>query len=271
MSAGSESPLLKTRPVPAEAADWEFNAYPDEESMSVAVANRLIEELRAKPNALIGLATGDSPKRAYELMVARARTEPSLFAQARWIKLDEWGGLTMDDPASCESFLRRHVLAPLAVPCDRYFGWESQPDDPDVECRRMAAVLAANGPIDVQVLGLGANGHLGFNEPADRLQGGPHIAQLSRASLSHSMLNLSRGRVSYGLTIGMDDILQARRILLIVSGERKARQFHRLVTGNASPDFPASFLRHRPSVSSYCDAAAAKLLPPDMPGFRAKN
>jgi galactosamine-6-phosphate isomerase len=243
---------------------WEWHFHPDEESMSVAVAARMASEVRLKGNSLICLATGASPKRTYELVAAHARAEPDLYAQARWVKLDEWGGLAMDDPASCENFLRRVLLAPLAVPPERYFGWESQPADAAAECRRVAAWLTLHGPIDIEVLGLGENGHLGFNEPASQLQPGPHVAQLSSASLAHSMLGRRRGRVAYGLTLGMEDILGARRILLLVSGRRKARQLLRLATDEISPQFPASMLRLYPAVSVFCDAAAASLLPRDM-------
>ncbi|MDP3069988.1 MAG: 6-phosphogluconolactonase [Opitutaceae bacterium] len=251
---------------PTLPPSWEWHLYPDEEAMSQAVAARLAEGVRTKPDALIGLATGISPKRSYELLVASARREPTRYARARWLKLDEWGGLAMDDPATCEHFLRHLLLTPLAVPAERYFGWESRPVDAAAECRRVAAWLAANGPIDIQVLGLGKNGHLGFNEPAPQLHPGPHVATLSSESLSHSMLRQSRGRVAYGLTLGMDDILGARHIFLLVSGARKARQLRRLVTGEISPEFPASLLRRHRGVVVFCDAAAAALLPlPESP------
>lgn len=263
-TAANESQPAAAEPAKAADHSWEWHFHPDEESMSKAVAARLAREVRARRNALICVATGQTPKRAYELVVAQARVEPDLYAAARWLKLDEWGGLAMDDPASCENFLRQVLLTPLAVPPERYFGWESQPADATAECRRVAAWLAAHGPIDLQVLGLGENGHLGFNEPASELQSGPHVAQLSPASLAHSMLGRSRGRVAYGLTLGMADILGARRILLLVSGRHKARQLLRLATGEASPQFPGSMLRRHPAVSVFCDATAASLLPREM-------
>jgi galactosamine-6-phosphate isomerase len=249
---------------PIAGLRWEWCLHADEESMSAAVAARLVREVRAKRNALFCLATGASPNRTYELLVERARAEPDLFACARWLKLDEWGGLAMDDPASCEDYLRRVLLDPLAVPAERYFGWESQPADAQAECRRVADWLATNGPIDIQVLGLGENGHLGFNEPSSWIRAGPHVATLSPSSLAHPMLERSRGRVAYGLTLGMDNILDARRVLLLVTGQRKARQLQRLVTGKISAQFPASLLRRHPRVSVFCDAAATALIPPEV-------
>jgi galactosamine-6-phosphate isomerase len=241
---------------------WEWQVFSDEEAMSVAAATRLAAEIRLKPSSLVCLATGASPKRTYELLVARARAEPLLCSRTRWMKLDEWGGLAMDDPATCERFIREGVLDPLDVPARRYFGWHSQPADADEECARVAAWLASNGPIDLQVLGLGENGHLGFNEPGDEFIPGPHVAALTPESLSHSMLDKSRGRVSYGLTLGIDDLLAARLVILLVSGTRKARQLHRLMTGRISPQFPASVLQRHSRVAIYCDEAAAALCRP---------
>jgi len=259
-SARPNAHIEPTAPVVLRRFSWVWQVYPDEETMSAAAAAWLASELRTQPGLLTSLATGASPRRMYELLATLARREPALFAQARWIKLDEWGGLPMSDPATCETFLRERLLDPIGVTPDRYFGWESRPEDVQAECRRVADWLAAHGPIDVQILGLGANGHLGFNEPATELQGGPHRAQLSPASLSHAMLDRSKGRVAYGLTLGMDDILKSRRILLLVSGARKASQLLRLFTGGVSNDFPASWLQRHADVVVFCDAAAASLV-----------
>lgn len=259
-STGHPSPA-SSEPAAGTIPAREWHLFPDEETMSAAAAARLAKELRAKPNALVCLATGASPRRTYELLVARARNEPEHFARVRWMKLDEWGGLAMDDPASCERFLRDAILDPLGVPPERYVGWESRPADAQAECRAMEAWLAKNGPIDLLILGLGENGHLGFNEPATALQQGPHVADLTRESLAHAMLGKSRGKVGYGLTLGMGDILGARQILLLVTGTRKSQQLHRLVTGEISPRFPASLLRQHHSVAIYCDDAAASLCP----------
>jgi galactosamine-6-phosphate isomerase len=241
---------------------WEWHVHPDAEAMSRAAAARFAAEVRRRQSALACLATGASPERTYQMLVEHAQAEPDLYAKVRWMKLDEWGGIAMNDPASCESFLRRILLTPLGVPPARYFGWASQPIDPDAECRRVAGWLAEHGPIDIAILGLGENGHLGFNEPAARLQPGPHVAALSPTSLAHAMLGRSQVRPTYGLTLGMDDLLTGRRILLLVSGERKARQLRRLACDGITPKFPASLLRRCAQVSIFCDAAAASLLPP---------
>jgi galactosamine-6-phosphate isomerase len=176
-------------------------------------------------------------------------------ARVRWIKLDEWGGLAMDDPATCEFQLRRTLITPLGA-ADRYTAFESQPADRATECARIAGWIASNGPIDLCVLGLGMNGHLGFNEPADRLTPHAHIAKLTEASLTHAMLEQTTGRPTYGLTLGIADLLQAREVLLLVSGASKRSPLQRLLSGQIETQFPASFLHLHPRVTALVDAQA---------------
>jgi|CXWL01.1.fsa_nt_gi galactosamine-6-phosphate isomerase len=243
---------------------WEWLRLPDPAALAGTVADRVVAELRAKPELLLCLATGASTLRTYELLAARAAKDETLFARARWIKLDEWLGLAADDPASCELFLQRVLLGPLSVPPSRYCGWEGRTTDAAAECRRIAAWLDREGPVDLQILGLGANGHLGFNEPGAAADSGPHLAQLSATSLAHAMLATARDPVSCGLTLGLDDIMRSRRIFLLVPGVHKAEQLRRLALGGESPDFPASILHRHPAVTVFCDAAAAAHLPEEF-------
>ncbi len=140
--------MLRSTPQasPRNCLRWEVAA--DSEGMSRNVAARMAGELREEPASLVCLATGASPQRAYELLAAEGLENPALVAHARWLKLDEWGGLAMDDPATCEVYLRRALLDPLQVPAERYMGWHSQTPDPKAECRRVAAWLREHGPID---------------------------------------------------------------------------------------------------------------------------
>jgi galactosamine-6-phosphate isomerase len=227
----------------------------DHEAMSLVAANWLIERLHAAPDALFCLATGATPMRAYSLLAERHAVEPQLFERMRALKLDEWGGLAMTDPASCEQYLRRALIGPLRLE-NRYTAFDSQPENADAECARIARWLEENGPIDTCVLGLGVNGHLGFNEPAAYLQPHAHVARLSAASLGHAMLASAHHRPTYGLTLGMADLLQARHILLLVSGASKAEPLRRLLSGRIATDFPASLLWLHPNVGLACDAAA---------------
>ena len=148
--------------------------FPDHERASRFAADWLVDRLCDKSDSIVCLATGATPMLGYALLAERAAREPSLVDRCRLLKLDEWGGLPMDDPSTCEQHLRKTLVSPLGM-ADRYVGFESQPPNAEAECGRIAMWLAENGPIDVCVLGLGLNGHVGFNEPAAFLQ--PHAAR----------------------------------------------------------------------------------------------
>jgi galactosamine-6-phosphate isomerase len=237
----------------------------DYEAMSRAAADYLVAELSRRPDALICLATGATLIRTYELLAARGQAAPTLLEKAGFLKLDEWGGLPADNVSSCEAYLRQKLVRPLGLRADQFSGWKCQPPDPAAECRRIAGWLAQHGPIDVSVLGLGLNGHLGLNEPGPALTAGPHVAELTADSRRHSMLAGAGASVSFGFTLGMADILQSRKVLLVVSGASKAAAMRRLATKQISTRFPASLLWLHPALTIICDRAAAALAGPGFP------
>lgn len=230
----------------------------DYEGMSREAAEWVVRAIRRKKDALICLATGESPARVYALLCEQYRADPKLFAEVRFVKLDEWGGLAMTDPGSCEAYLQRAILRPMKIPRSRYFAWNSAPKDPAAECERVAGWLAENGPIDINILGIGKNGHLGLNEPAAALREEPHVEQLAESSFKHTMLSVREGTVSYGLTLGMGDILRSRSIVMLASGASKAQPVQRMLSGAVTSRFPASLLALHPQLHVFCDEAAAK-------------
>lgn len=232
---------------------------PDYETLSGNVADRLVEGLRQQPDSLLCLASGSTPTRTYEMLVERGRREPTLFEKCRVLKLDEWGGLPASDSATCEHHLRTTIIDPLELH-GQYTSFTTQPATPESECARISDWLDTNGPIVACILGLGINGHLGFNEPAESLQPFAHIASLSEASLGHAMLNASSGRPTYGITLGMANIIQSREILLVVSGTSKQQPLKELMSRRISTSFPASFLWLHPNVTVFADSAAAAVL-----------
>jgi galactosamine-6-phosphate isomerase len=229
---------------------------PDYATLSQYAADWLVARLREQPSALVCLAAGSTPSRAYELLMERGAAEPTLFQRCRFIKLDEWGSLAMDDPATCEHQLRAALVTPLGM-SDRYTAFESQPANPVVECARIATWLQQFGPIDACMLGLGLNGHIGFNEPAEFLEPHAHVARLSESSLNHAMLKRSTRQPGYGMTLGMADLMQSRRVLLLASGNAKRRPLEQLLSGRITTAVPASLLQLHPDVTLLCDSEAA--------------
>jgi galactosamine-6-phosphate isomerase len=220
--------------------------------MSRVAGELILDTIRRKPDALVCVATGASPVGVYACL---AQHRASL-GQVRVLKLDEWGGLAPDDPATCEVYIRQHVLEPWHVPTERYLGFISNARDPQAECERVAQVIALAGGIDVCILGMGADGHIGLNYPATEVPPGPHPTNAS--TLRHAMLDAARGVPTHGLTLGMADVLRSRRIVLVVNGESKAAAVQRLRSGGLSAEFPASLLWLHPDVTCVLDRAAAR-------------
>ena len=226
---------------------------PDREALDRAAAEVIWEAARAKPDLLICLASGGTPTGMYALLTGA----PERLADARYIQLDEWAGVAPDDPASCAAYLERTVRAPLAIPAGRWIGIRGDAPDSAAECRRMAGALEAAGPIDLCILGLGLNGHLALNEPAEGFDPFCHVATLTEKSRTHPMLAETAAPVRHGLTLGLGDILRARRILLMVSGTAKREPLAQLASRRVTPTLPASFLWLHGDAVCLCDRDAA--------------
>lgn len=226
------------------------------QEMSSLAADLVQEELLRKPGLLFCAATGSSPSGLYDEMGASLLLRPGLFDGMRIIKLDEWGGVPDNHPVTCEYFIRKKLLEPLSIPEERYHTFQSDPEDPELECEAIRSILKQEGPIDLCILGLGKNGHLGLNEPATQLEAYCHVAQLSELSLEHKMIASMEVKPSYGITLGMEEILAARRIIFLVTGGGKKEVMQRLMEKKVSSELPASFLWEHPQVDCLMDLSS---------------
>lgn len=229
---------------------------PDYEKMSELACDSLLDDIRQNPELLLCPATGNSPRGLYAKLVSASIKDSERFKRLNIIKLDEWGGIPANDPNSCESYIRTNILEPLKIKNSRYISFKSSPVDAKKECYRMENELLDRGPIDVCILGMGKNGHLGFNEPASFLIPECHIAELSQTSVMHSMTDNMPYRPNYGLTLGMANILQAKKIILLLSGPGKKEAVKDLMKKEITPYLPASFLWLHPQVHCYIDKSS---------------
>lgn len=216
--------------------------FDDYGQMSEHAAQIVLSELNKKKNLRICAATGTSPTGTYRILEQAYWDKPDLFQEVQILKLDEWCGLPATHPSSCEHYLRQHLIKPLNISNDRYTGFMSCPKNAAKECERIEQKIANDGPIDLCILGLGANGHIGFNEPSDHLQPFCHVAQLSETSQKHGMVQGLQQKPSFGMTLGMRNILSAQKIILLVYGTEKEEAFSTLTTKNITSQLPASFL-----------------------------
>lgn len=227
--------------------------YDTYEQMSDRARDMIVMALVQNKKALICAATGNSPLKTYQLLAENYQKEPTLFEQMRLLKLDEWGGVPMEDAQTCESFLQENLVKPLNISTERYFTFASNPTDPKAECERIQTIIEQQGPIDLCILGLGMNGHLGFNEPAETLTPHAHVATLSPKSLQHAMANAMKIQPTYGITLGMRDILQSKKIILLITGSNKKEAVEKLLAQKISTYLPASFLLLHPDVECLID------------------
>ena len=223
--------------------------------MSRVAAALIRDALKEKPNLLLCAATGSSPEGLYKELASTAGARKELFSQMRILKLDEWGGIPAYHPVSCEYFLRKKLLDPLEIPAERYISFESDPEDPVGECSSIRSKLKTEGPIDICILGLGANGHLALNEPAAKLEPFCHVAALTKESLQHPMIASLKQKPKYGLTLGMKEILDSRKIIMLVSGKGKKKIAEQFLEGEVTTILPASFLWQHPQVECLVEQA----------------
>jgi len=231
----------------------------DYEAMSEAASEYIAGIVKEKPDAILCLPTGETPTRTYLLLAEKFRRGEFVTDRLTIVKLDEWVGLPMSDPGTCETYLRTHVIAPLHIPAEHFISFESAPADQEKEVARIQHTIDALPPFDLMMLGLGVNGHIGFNEPGEEVIGPVHVAELQETTQHHSMVRNSP-LVRFGMTIGLRDILRSRHILMLVSGKGKTEQLHRMLKDDISPAFPATHLRKSSHVRVIADTAAASRL-----------
>lgn len=221
--------------------------------MSRAAAAFMYRCIKDSPGLLMCPASGNSPRLAYDQLVDQVRNT-RLAHSLKMIALDEWVGLSQDSPHSGGYQLRSQLVGPLGI--ESAFLFDGNYSDEGAEIRRADDYLRQNGPIDLCILGIGTNGHLGLNEPADFLIPEIHRAGLAESTRGHLMVAGSAFKPEYGITLGMKDILASKKILLLVNGAHKravmADFFHRKI----STRLPASFLWLHPDVTCFCDREA---------------
>jgi glucosamine-6-phosphate deaminase len=222
------------------------------------VAAAFVERLQSTPSLRVCLPTGATPIPVYDALAARIGRGDASFAQATVILLDEWLGLPPGDPARCDTRLRAQLLDRLPVPPAAVHTIEV--DAPDLEAT-VARHAACSLDLDLVVLGLGINGHVGFNEPGSLPDSPTRVVRLAASSRRAAMARYGAATVpTAGITLGMDRILAAREVWLLVTGERKAGILRRALRDPEGPDCPASYLRRHRGLTVFTDPEAAALL-----------
>lgn len=223
------------------------------DSFNTAAADQVLESLAGKPDLTVALPTGRTPLGLYSLLRARAARDRAVFSRARWFDLDEYLGLGADHPLSYARFLREHLLDGIGARESQIRLLRGDAPEPVMECQSYDDAIAAAGGIDLAILGLGANGHIAFNEPGSSWERTTHVAELAAQTRSVNSEIANDPVPSSGLTMGIGTLRQARRILLLVSGESKREALRALRLGIPDRHWPVTSLSGHPCLTVIAD------------------
>jgi len=229
---------------------------------SRALARRVSEALRQSPDLVLGLPAGRTPVEAYSEMCRLHSAGEADFSHATAFLLDEFVGLDSSHAGSFRRFLTEHLLSGINLDPERTHSLNGLTADSEVECERYEETIAASGGLSLLLLGIGVNGHVGFNEPGETLTARTHrVALLESTRLENAGVFGGAARVPReALSIGMGTMLRAEMIVMIATGERKAKAVSAMLRGPLTTHVPASFLQLHRRVEVYLDRAAAGAL-----------
>ena len=221
-------------------------------------AKMIIDLIAKKPNATLGLATGSSPETTYaELTDAYERGEVS-FSSVSTVNLDEYVGLCGSHPQSYRYFMEEKLFSKVNIKRENTHLPNGMANDLTAECERYNEVIRSLAPIDIQLLGIGHNGHIGFNEPSEFFTENTHVVDLSTSTIeANSRFFPTESDVpKRAITMGIGQIMAAKSIILLAFGEEKSAILHTALTGDVTPTCPASVLQHHPNLTLIADTAA---------------
>ena len=233
-------------------------ACPDYQAMSRRAAAIIAAQVTLKPDCVLGLATGSTPIGAYAQLVKWYQQGDLSFAQVKSANLDEYRGLAPDHDQSYRYFMQHNLFNHVDIKPENTNVPNGMAADPGAECSRYDQVIQDLGGVDLQLLGMGHNGHIGFNEPADHFPLGTHLVDLTHSTIeANKRFFASEADVPrQALTMGIGTIMRARSILVVVSGKDKAEIVRKAFCGPVTPQVPASVLQLHADVTLVGDEEA---------------
>ena len=217
----------------------------DYDALSRRAANLISAEVIRKPDCVLGLATGSTPVGTYRQLSAWNQKGDFSFKDVRTVNLDEYLGLPPTHDQSYRYFMQENLFDKIDIPFEHTHVPDGMAADPEQECRRYDELVRSLGYADLQLLGLGRNGHIGFNEPGDCFRKATHVVELTQNTIEANARFFENEAAvpKKAITMGIGCIMAARRVLLVASGANKAEAVYRTVCGPITPQCPASILQ----------------------------
>jgi galactosamine-6-phosphate isomerase len=231
------------------------------QSLSEYAAEEMLQLLQEKPAAVICLASGDSPKLTCELFCRNVKETGIDTSRFFFAGLDEWVGLPPDTPGSCYHDFITRLIHPLGLSPVQYHMFNAVSDDLQAECKKMDRLLTEKGGIDLMIVGIGMNGHIGFNEPGVDFNLLSHVAVLDETTITvgqkyfQQVMQLERG-----ITLGLKHFMNSKQVMMLANGERKSAVIKKAVEGEVTNQFPASIIQQHSNGIVLIDEAAGALL-----------
>ena len=228
------------------------------EEMSKQAAKLVISQVNLKPNSILGLATGSTPIGMYDKLIEANKKGEVDFSEVTTFNLDEYYPLSADNDQSYHYFMNEHLFSKTNIPFERTHVPDGEAANPEKECEEYDKKIDAAGGIDLQILGIGQNGHIGFNEPDKNLIAGTHLTGLTDSTIeANSRFFASKADVpTQAVTMGIGSIMQARKIIVLASGKGKHDVIVKMQDDRITTQCPATLLKVHPDVVVICDKDA---------------
>lgn len=237
----------------------EVRVFKDYEELSKNTADFILKCISNKPDALLCLAAGDTPRGTYEQLV-RMKNQTAIN-NCRFVGLDEWAGMDEKDEGSCKNFIYNELFYPLSIKKENYSFFDARAEDLQAECRKADDYILKNRAIDFSLVGLGLNGHIGFNEPGTPFDSYSHVVELDEVTKTVGQKYFKGEKVlDKGITLGLGHMMESKCLMLIASGLKKAQIIKRVVEGDISEEVPGTLMRIHKNSFIFLDRDAASAL-----------
>ncbi len=235
--------------------------FPTHADLSQHAAEHLTSLITQKPDALLCVASGDTPIETYQRFAELVGTRSIDVSRCQFVGLDEWVGFGPDDAGSCSYYVFRDLFVPLGLRPDQIHVFNAKAHDLQAECTRIDAVIDRHGGLDLLLVGMGMNGHIALNEPGTPFTNGCHVVELAESTKTVGQKYFAQQtELTHGITLGLRHLTAAHDVILMVSGAKKAPILRDALTGPVTEQLPASIVQTCPQVHVWADAEAGSLL-----------
>ena len=236
--------------------------FEKEEYLDAYVGEYICHFIRNHSQPVIGFATGSTPLGVYRYFIDNYQAQKVSFRQVKAFNLDEYVGLTPSHPRSFASAMKNELFSHIDILPENINALDGSKENMDEECQRYESLIDAN-PIDIQILGIGMDGHIAYNEPGSPLDGACHVVDLHQESIESSLdygFDHIEEVPTQGVTQGIGTIMKAKQLIMMAKGQKKADLVKRMIYGEVTPDFPSSIIQRHPNVIVCLDRSAASQL-----------